>query len=506
MKLKNYIPMLLFACAINNVSFASSNIVANDTRYDVRYYTNNKRQPDSNYQSTLRESASWKKFSEINPSWKVLFNEESQKPVIAYGDKISVPGVTIQDRALNFINTYLLPFNIPLADLSLKSASALAEKYDHVNFFQTYKGLEVIDSRVKIKMTKAGEVISFKTDVFSDIKINISPSISEVSAISYAKNGFAETITNSYAKPLLKILPIPGFRKYDYHLVYEVYVETFDEINKVPANYYTLVDASNGKILSRKNLVDHFAPSPVANVTVNGTLYPTHPYNPTQVLGLPYLTISSGTNYYTDATGVATGVPTGNATLLMEGPWCDVRTASTTPSMSSNISGNPTVSFDANSTDRERTAFYHINIIHDFVKAQPQLTGFTAMDFPMQTIVDVSGSCNAFYNGNVNFYASGGGCNATALLADVMYHEYGHGLCYDVYSYYGQTFNNGAMGEGYSDIWACSITNNPEIGIGFYTANQSGIRRYDPPNRKIYPQDLVGEVHADGEIIAGAWW
>ncbi len=33
----------------------------------------------------------------------------------------------------------------------------------------------------------------------------------------------------------------------------------------------------------------------------------------------------------------------------------------------------------------------------------------------------------------------------------------------------------------------------------------STIRRYDT-NPKIYPEDVVNEVHADGEILAGAWW
>jgi hypothetical protein len=31
------------------------------------------------------------------------------------------------------------------------------------------------------------------------------------------------------------------------------------------------------------------------------------------------------------------------------------------------------------------------------------------------------------------------------------------------------------------------------------------VRRYDE-NIKVYPQDLTGEVHDNGEIIAGAWW
>lgn len=499
--------LLLFVISSSSV-LASSNFTANDTRYEVRYITESKRLPDDKYQSLLRESAAWKSFFATNPSWSVLFNEENQKPVMAYGEPIPVSGTTVQDKAMNFINTNLLTFKIPLPDLSLKSVTTHAEKFDYANFFQTYQGLKVLDSRMMIKMTKAGEVVYFKTDVFSDIHISTSASISEDAALNFAKNGFTETITNSYAEQGLKILPVPQYHKYEYHLVYEVYVEMYDDINKVPANYYTLVDANDGKILYRKNKVDHFAPGTQATVTVNGTVYPTNPYgNPlTQVLGLPHMKITSGTDYYTDAQGVASGVPTGNATLRMEGLWCDVMTGSTTPSMTSNISGNPTISFDANSTDRERSAYYHVNIIHDFMKSLPQLTNFTAMDSPMNTYVDVSGSCNAFYNGDVNFYAAGGGCNATSIINDVVYHEYGHGLNYDIYSYYSQTFSNGAMGEGYSDIWACSITNSPIIGEGFYTSTQDGIRRYDPPNRKVYPQDLVGEVHADGEIVAGAWW
>lgn len=507
MKHTIYSSVLLFSFAVCGSAFAASNIVANDTRYDVRYISNPKRPPDDGYQALLRQTTPWRNFVNAHTTWSVLFNEENQKPRIAYGAGIMVTGATVQERAMNFIHTYLLGYQVPLADISLYSITTHAEKYDHANFIQTYKGILVLDSRLKVKMTKAGEVVYFKTDVFSDVKVDITPSITGGAAVSYASAGITEKITSAKANTELKILPVPRFRRYEYHLVYETYVETHDDINNVPAKYYTLVDAHDGKILYRKNLVDHFCPSSQANVTVNGTLYPTHPYNSTQVLGLPHMKITSGSStFYTDAQGVAAGVPTGNATLIMEGLWCDVRTGSTTPSMTSNISGNPAISFDNNSTDRERTAYYHINIIHDFMKSLPQLSGFTAMDSPMNTIVDVSGSCNAFYNGNVNFYAAGGGCNATALLADVMYHEYGHGLNYDIYSYYGQTFSNGAMGEGYSDIWAASITNNPVIGIGFYTSNQNGIRRYDPPNRKVYPQDLVGEVHADGEIIAGAWW
>ena len=84
-----------------------------------------------------------------------------------------------------------------------------------------------------------------------------------------------------------------------------------------------------------------------------------------------------------------------------------------------------------------------------------------------------------------------------------MYHEYGHGI--NNYRY-GSGMWNGGLNEGYADIWAISLTQNPVLGFGWDLVDPTVyVRRYDQ-NRKVYPQDLVGQVHADGEIIAGAFW
>ena len=134
---------------------------------------------------------------------------------------------------------------------------------------------------------------------------------------------------------------------------------------------------------------------------------------------------------------------------------------------------------------------------------------FTGLDNPMETNIDEAGSCNAFYNGSsINFYAAGGGCNATGNIADVVYHEYGHAINGNRYNGngWGGGMSNGGLNEGFADIWALSLTISPILGIGFYDNDPTGfVRRYDQ-DRKVYPQDLVGEVHADGEIIAGAFW
>jgi hypothetical protein len=153
---------------------------------------------------------------------------------------------------------------------------------------------------------------------------------------------------------------------------------------------------------------------------------------------------------------------------------------------------------------KERSAYRSVSLIHDHMKSL--MPDFSDLDWSLPTNIDVAGECNAFYDGqSVNFYDLGGGCNPTSLIADVVWHEYGHGINDYFYSSLGANFNNGAMGEGYADLWAMSLGDIAEIGKGFYTDNENGIRVYDE-DPKVYPEDLVGEVHADGEIICGAWY
>src|SRR5690606_31436650 len=115
--------------------------------------------------------------------------------------------------------------------------------------------------------------------------------------------------------------------------------------------------------------------------------------------------------------------------------------------------------------------------------------------------------CNAYYDGSsINFYAQSATCRALSLYGDVVYHEYGHGINDNFYQSQGSFFLNGAMNEGYADVWAITLTQNPVMTLGYrFNEPSSFIRRYDE-NPRVYPIDIVGEVHRDGEIIAGAWW
>ena len=48
----------------------------------------------------------------------------------------------------------------------------------------------------------------------------------------------------------------------------------------------------------------------------------------------------------------------------------------------------------------------------------------------MNAFVNINSTCNAYFDGDVNFYTAGSGCNNTARIADVNFHEWGHGFHY----------------------------------------------------------------------------
>ncbi|MBX7093827.1 MAG: T9SS type A sorting domain-containing protein [Flavobacteriales bacterium] len=477
---------------------------------------NAKWMPDKYYQAELRQQAPWQRFLQRNGDWWVMFNEENRKPHRAFGTPIMVNGASVEDKARNFISGQLSDFRIPVSELVLAGITS-NEKHHFVNFTQVHNGYAVLESRLTVKITNAGEVIMFGADVYDQIQAPASAALNANGASSYAMAGIPGTISNVQVDNNLFIFPIPKDKSYEFKLVYKVNVETIDE-DQIPSNYLTYIDATSGDVIYRQNTIQHFhhgdnnktKKRPVGiDVTTTGQVYTTHSYNPATTEILPNLDFTiSANNFTTDgagfsSTGIA-GPQTG--TFFLKGDWSTVFTNNVTPSFTFGlVDGANAVDFTGGNI-RERSAYYHVNVVHDHMKSV--MPTFTGMDFSLPTNVDLTtGNCNAFYNGtSINFYAQANGCTSFATVGDVVYHEYGHGINDNFYTDNGGNFVNGAMGEGYADFWAFSITENAVLGYGTDNAVATDyIRRYDQ-DRKVYPINIVGEVHSDGEIIAGAWW
>lgn len=503
---------------------------------EITYVKNTKKLPNTILQHNFRQQKNWKNFIAKHGNWHTIFNETNGKPRRAFGQPISITGASDKDKALNFAKNNLKEFILPIDDLVFQS-SYKSTKHTFINMYQTYQGLKVLESEYTLRLNSTGDkVIMFGANVYNDIEISTSPLIASFDIKNYSKNGVTGDIQDIDVKDQLLVLPIEkNTTKNEYKLVYEVWVKTISS-NLIPSNFYTLVDANNGEILYRQDMIshcgdhctkkhDHFvdhsdhshASSSISkkavadgDVQINGTVYITDPQDGTSVVGLPNIQFTAnGNNYTTDGSGfVATGEAAGvSLNIPLSGLYSTVRNNGTTPSVSTTMNATSHIEdFDANATIDELSAYYGVNVIHDYMKSV--LPSFNGMDFSLTTNVDINPhECNAFYDGSsINFYVDGSACYSLAKVSDVIYHEYGHGINDNFYQSQGSFFQNGGMNEGYADVWAFAPNEDPVLGDGHNPSSPTDYIRIYSIDPKVYPEDLVGQVHADGEIIAGAWW
>ena len=470
---------------------------------------------DANVQQSLRESSEWQHFLTDHPGWMVHFDEAAGMPHRAYG-----PGVFLDGEVATWSHQLLSYFTNASTVSTSNPLHFFQSGYQIIRSTQNHQGIEVLRSKIEMRL-KNGRLILFGLDVFDIQNLSVVPLIQPEGVLQVTGQNLLGDMISNEVIGALKVLPIEKDGEYTFHLVYEVMTKTKNAIG-IPQHYLCYVDAHSGELLYRVNQVHHVhdencthvpnpLPSPlmVVDVNVGGSYYLTSPWDAAVTGVLPNMQIAvNGTNYYTDVNGNVSIPAVGpvNAQFSLQGPWARVYTGNTTPSFSATLNdGTNNVSFDTNSNIKERTAFRSVQDIHDHMKFW--MPSFNGMDFQLPTNIDVAGGdCNAFYDGtSINFYDLANGCNATSNIPDIAYHEYGHGINDNYYQSLGSFFMNGAIGEAYADFWAISLTNNPILGSGFYIDNQDPIRRYDI-DPKVYPMDLVGEVHQDGEILMGAWW
>lgn len=153
--------------------------------------------------------------------------------------------------------------------------------------------------------------------------------------------------------------------------------------------------------------------------------------------------------------------------------------------------------------DAQLQAFLHLMEVKAFVRAfAPNLP---LLNEQMTANVNIDSQCNANFDGrNVNFFRASMRCENTALLADVVYHEFGHAM-HVASILEGVGAFDGAMSEGLSDFLAASMTNDAGMGRGFFFSD-APLRQLDATDTEaVWPRD-IGEIHKTGIIFGGAMW
>jgi len=128
------------------------------------------------------------------------------------------------------------------------------------------------------------------------------------------------------------------------------------------------------------------------------------------------------------------------------------------------------------------------------------------IDEVLRVNVNYDDVCNAWFDGELTFLQAGeymgSRCANSAMIADIVYHEFGHGfhMASGVGGFYSM---DEAVSEGFADYVSASITNDPALAPGF--EERGGVLRDLRPD-KVWPDDSGNDPHVTGLIVGGALW
>lgn len=437
------------------------------------------------------------------------------------------------------VPSYLWGFSVPVsrgADAARKTASSTLERHvallapgaaasdftlaaegveastglGRVVFQQTWRGLPVLGAAVSMSF-KNDRLFAIGSRAVPDVSATmpatfITAEVARASAQAWVAEESARASAADVAGPF--VLPFDDHGKLAFRVVMSVRVDAAQPVGR----FDVFVDAATGEALARRQLLMFetaqlelaaWERSPSFGERLN---YPADRV-PLSLGGAQATGECSPEGDFSFEEGEA------NGTATLKGSHVDVTNAA-------EGGENASFAFEAEaggsllwseSTDEQRdaqvVAYVHGDIANAYARTfAPELE---FLDDPVTIFVNENDVCNAFSDGTeIHFFASGSGCENTARIADVVYHEYGHSL--HCHTYQSNIINeycipDGALSEGTSDYFAATITGDHGMGRGFFY-DTSPLRDVDPEQDRVWPNDLVGEAHYDGEIIGGTLW
>ncbi len=395
------------------------------------------------------------------------------------------------------------------------------QQYGKINYLiyrQTYHSIPVYQSRIDFRFRSHQQLVMTGATVYPTISIDPIPVIDSESALQTA-----QFITEFYSANNDQIVESPELFVYviqdetvRYHLAWRIglFVHHDDPIrfNRSVSNYEVWIDAHSGDLLSLVDRVEESTISGRALGMIKDLPYGNPVLRPLrnlkiQVVGVGDTWTNENGYYSIEAGTIQRQVNVEFAGLFLD---IDARNTNDASITTTIIPGDTfDIQFnDLNSIAGERDTYYHGNRVHDWML---NIDGsFPGVDYGMPAAVNIGSEdnlwpCNAYWDGyGINMFSAGGGCSATDQMADVIYHEYQHGLTQFAYDPFSSPYASG-MGEGFSDYTAMSIMNTPCMGDGFF--GTPGICLRDGENNRQWPApECNGAVHCLGEISMGALW
>ena len=409
-------------------------------------------------QAALRHGAAWTDFTTgEGRGWAARFDERTGAPHRAWG-----PGINIGDTSNRasveasmraFLERIQGLVGVDTDALRLERAGYVANTDTwYLRFDQVVAGSDVpvwrgaVEARVRF-----GKLILLGVDTYPAADgVSTTASISKSAAISAAIfAGPAPDAQHEQLGARLVVLPLDDRNSLTYHLAWEVRTRTADPVGI----WVSHVDASTGALLNVYNEVRF----------LSGTLTGTHDTRTVDgdytTSVMPFAPIyGEAEDVYTDTDGAWSLSDGSAATSDLHGEKVCVVNDGRGDNGALDLSGDATWT-TANATQAEIDSYI---FLHDVIawneEYAPEVSVLSedrrnpcSDTSVIVSLVNQSSTCNAYFDGNVNFFSAGGGCNNTGQIADVNYHEWGHGFHY--YNMESGVYD-GSISEGIGDTIA----------------------------------------------------
>ena len=470
-----------------------------------------------------RATAAWQRFdSAAGGRWRGAWDPATGVPSRMWGAGMSAPGANASAAVAERFARQILAAHIDLfAPGAAASDFVLVSNHDDgdqrsIGFVQYAGGLRVVSGQLSFRF-KRDRLFVIGSEAFPNVKLAPAPPAMKpqrfaAQAATNLRTELALPNAPVAAKGDEVVLPLVaddavlGYRR----------AMPFEIDGGFDGRYLAYVDPATGGVLAVHQ----------QNTYANGTvLYRTvdrHPGRPR--IDVPAHTaqvVVGGVAQTTSASGLVSWSPDVEAqtvTTGVTGSLVTIANKSTTATLASAnliVAPNGSTVWDASAVvedDAQVVTFVSTNLVKEYVRANID-ANMAKLDEPIVANVNIANTCNAFFDGEaINFFqatpstATTTKCQNTGLLADVVFHEFGHNVhSREIIPGVG-TFD-GAMSEGASDFLSAIITEDPGMGRGFFLTNEP-LRQLDPPEGAHEPRwpDDVGEIHKTGIIFGGAFW
>lgn len=403
-------------------------------------------------------------------------------------------GASIERAIRNYIKAN--PNDFAFRETSLRrnsNASYIDNKVALMSFNYVFSGRQIRGAYISFRFIdgKLVEVLSRDFGVeaanpnFEPLSEGFDQDL-ELPAIAALKDNFAKVVEGS-AQPMIfpRAVTINGRSGYDF-----IEAVRFEATTTDNEPYQFFYDAEGNEILEWRSLHMQITGKAEALVVPR-----TPSENRTQRVALPFVSVTSGSNSVSANSAGNFNLPGNQATIRLSSPFFAITNSA---GENASITSSNDFLFGSNeATSAEVTTFHHLNVVRSWAKEVINPRWFSTQ---VGANVNIDNSCNAFWNGRtVNFFSESANCNNTGAIADVIYHEWGHGLDTNTGG-----IQDGAYSEGIGDIVAMLITGSGRIAPGFRKGRTGGFIRNLERDSKFPPTNTA--VHIEGQIIGSTYF